>query len=70
MTLNERLLAHGIGYCESTTIHGFAYLPHDITGRVAKLFWAGVIIIGMSLALTIVTEVSYCNGAICGWHIG
>ena len=49
------LKAQAVGYCQSTTIHGFAYL---VSGRdlCEKLFWAAVIITGFVLASLIIDQ--------------
>ena len=57
-SIGAKLKSHFVAYCENTSIHGFCYLPHQMTNLPAKLFWAAVIFTGLVLASLIVNEVS------------
>ena len=39
---------NAIGYCEHATVHGFAYLPDEITNCGEKIFWGIIIVIGIT----------------------
>ena len=51
--MRTSLADHAKGYCDNTTVHGFAYLTE---GRdwAEKVFWAIVIVCGLSIASVII----------------
>ena len=53
----DDLVDYSRNYCRQSTVHGFAYLPHQMTNIPAKLFWAAVIVVGVVIASVIVNEV-------------
>ena len=54
-TPSSVLKTNAIEYCLSTSVHGFAYLP-SARDWCERLFWAMVIIAGLTLASIIINE--------------
>ena len=51
----KSIQSHAIGYCESTSVHGFAYLV-DRRHWCEGVFWAFVIATGLTLASIIIND--------------
>ena len=54
-TAGQALKANCIAYCDSTSVHGFAYLP-DPRHMSERVFWGCVIITGLTLASIIINQ--------------
>ena len=50
------LFDNTIGYCDSTSVHGFSYLSTGGRNCCERLFWGAVILTGFALASVIINR--------------